>query len=291
MFCTTFMFRITGLFLLCTSLLACSRESTAIKLKGSDTVLPIAQGFAERLGETQPDLEISVTGGGSGVGIASLMSNTTDIAMASRDIRLGERLRLQDKNMAFRKDTIAWDALAVVVHPNNPVKQLTREQLEAIYTGKTTDWKDVGGAPGQIVVYSRESSSGTHEFFREAVLDGKEFAPTALMMPATGAIIQSVSQTPASIGYVGIAYLNPQVQAVSVSYDQGKRFVPPSVANARNRSYPIVRPLFFLYLENKRARVAPFMDYVMSAAGQAEVARQGFIPTMPHAADPTHAQR
>lgn len=265
--------------LLALSLASCARQDdNSLKLKGSDTVLPIAQQLAETYTNATPLADVSVTGGGSGVGIAALMENTTDIAMASRDIKLGEKLRLKAHNTPFEKVAIAYDALAVVVHPSNPLKQLTREQLELIYTGKVKNWKEVGGPDLEIVVYSRESSSGTHEFFKEKVMDGREFAPDVLMMSATGAVIQSVSQTPGAIGYVGLAYLNSSVQALAVSYDQGKTYVVPTLANALNKTYPIVRPLFFLYLTEKQKRVQPFLDYVFSATGQDMVRREGFIP-------------
>ncbi len=258
--------------------IGCSRaDKSNIKIKGSDTVLPIAQRLAEAYDSaTVKPINISVTGGGSGVGIAALLEGTTDLAMLSRDIKIGERFRLVDAKKPFEKVVLAYDALAVCVHPANPVKQLTREQLEAIYTGKVSNWKDVGGDDETIVVYSRESSSGTHEFFKEVVLSDREFAPNVLMMPATGAIIQSVSQTPGAIGYVGVAYLNQAVTALKVSYDSGKTYVEPTLANASTRAYPIVRPLFLMYLKENSARVAPFLDYALSAEGQREVVKLGF---------------
>ena len=155
---------------------------------------------------------------------------------------------------------------------------LTREQLEGIFRGKITNWKQVGGEDRKIVVYSRETSSGTYEFFKESVLKHRNYMPAVLSMPATGAIIQSVSQTPGAIGYVGLAYLNPEVKALAVSYDGGGSYVAPTFDNARSKSYPIVRPLYFYYTKSNEAAVRPLVDYLTSDEGQAMVASIGFIP-------------
>jgi phosphate transport system substrate-binding protein len=271
-------FAAVGVVLVVTVVLAACGGGQSLKIKGSDTVLPIAQKFAETYGAVNPQAEISVTGGGSGVGIAALLENTTDIAMSSREIKLSEKLRLQNKQLAYAAPVIAYDALAACVHPSNPVTQLTREQLESIYTGRVKNWKDVGGEDLQIVVYSRESSSGTHEFFKEKVMSRNEFAPDVLMMPATGAIIQSVSQTRGAIGYVGLAYLNGEVKALGVSYDKGKSFVQPTAVNAIKRTYPIVRPLYFIYLNEKADKLKNFMDFALGKEGQLEIKKLGFIP-------------
>lgn len=261
-------------------LAACTgAQNAAVKIKGSDTVLPIAQRLAEAYDSSAAQaLDLSITGGGSGVGIAALLEGTTDIALSSRDIKFGERLRLASAHKPYREAIIAYDALAICVHPSNPIRQLTREQIEAIYTGQVRSWRELGGTDTPIVVYSRESSSGTHEFFKEAVLHDREFAPDVLMMPATGAIIQSVSQTPGAIGYVGLAYVNASVAPLSVSYDSGRSYVPPTLANASTRAYPIVRPLYFLYLESRAEHLRPFLDYAFSPEGQHQVALLGFPP-------------
>jgi len=148
--------------------------------------------------------------------------------------------------------------------------------LEDIFTGKITNWKQVGGADLAIVAYSRETSSGTYEFFKEHVLKNKNYKKNILSMPATGAIIQSVSQTKGAIGYVGLAYLENDVKAIKVSYD-GKNFVAPSVATAKNKTYPIVRPLFFYYDKKNAAKLTPFINFVESAQGQDLVDKVGYI--------------
>ena len=238
----------------------------AQKIKGSDTCLPLTQTEAENFMNKNKAAKITVTGGGSGVGISALMEGTTDIAMASRKMKFDERMKLQEAGKKTKEEVIAYDALAVV------------EQLEGIFTGKIKNWKEVGGADMKIVAYSRETSSGTYEFFKESVLKNKNYMNGILSMPATGAIIQSVSQTKGAIGYVGLAYLNKEVKPIHVSYDAGKSYVEPSLENARNKTYPVVRPLFYYYETKNASKVRPFIDYVMSAEGQATVKKVGYIP-------------
>jgi phosphate transport system substrate-binding protein len=249
-----------------------------LKIKGSDTVLPLTQTEAEVYMKSNKSASIMVTGGGSGVGVAALLNGTTDIAQSSRSLKMDEKLKLKDAGKPYKEVIIAYDALAVIVHPSNKVSQLTREQIEGIYTGKITNWKQIGGADLKIVVYSRETSSGTYEFFKEHVLDRKNFAPSALLMPATGAIVQSISQTKGAIGYVGLAYLEKNIKAIKVSYDQGKTYIAPSVAAAKNKSYPISRPLYYYYLNSIEKTVSPFIKFVLSPAGQKLVSDTGYVP-------------
>jgi phosphate transport system substrate-binding protein len=253
-------------------------QNVSCKIKGSDTVLPLTQKEAEVFMKKFPGSSIMVTGGGSGVGLAALQNGTTDIAQASRKMKLDEKMKMQDAGKAFTEVIIANDALAVIVHPENKISQLTREQIESIYTGKVTNWKEVGGEDMKIVVYSRETSSGTYEFFKEHVMNKKNFAPSVMLMPATGAIVQSVSQTKGAIGYVGLAYLETDVKALKVSYDAGKTYVIPSIENAMNKSYPISRPLYYYYLNSIEKSVKPFIDFILSSEGQAIVKEVGYVP-------------
>ena len=231
--------------------------ANAQKIKGSDTVLPLSQQEAESFMKANPSATVTVTGGGSGVGLSALLEGTTDIAQASRRIKFDE---------------------PIVVNPANKVTNLTREQLEGIFTGKITNWKEVGGADMKIVPYARETSSGTYEFFKESVLKNKNYMNGIMSMPATGAIIQSISQTKGGIGYVGLAYLNSSVKPIHVSYDNGKTFTEPSVENAKNETYPIVRPLYYYYEAGSAGKVKSFIDYVLSPTGQRIVSEVGFIP-------------
>lgn len=252
--------------------------SVAQKIKGSDTVLPLSQKEAESYMKSNRAAKITVTGGGSGVGLAALVDGTTDIAMSSRKIKMSEKIKLQDAGKASKEVIVAYDALAAIVNPSNKVSQLTREQLEGIFTGKIKNWKEVGGDDLQIVVYSRESSSGTYEFFKEHVLNNKNYVSSVLSMPATGAIIQSVGQTKGAIGYVGLAYMEKEIKPLKVSYDKGKTFIAPSMETAKNKTYPVVRPLYYYYLTSIEKTVKPFVDYVLSAEGQKIVEQVGYVP-------------
>ena len=253
-------------------------HANAQRIKGSDTVLPVAQQTAERFMNREPDARVTVTGGGTGVGISALMDNTTDIAMASRPIKFSEKMKLKAAKQEVEEVIIAYDALAVIVNPSNPVSQLTRQQLEAIFRGKITNWKQLGGPDMKIIVYSRETSSGTYEFFKESALKNKNYMSSSLSMPATGAVIQSVSQTKGAIGYVGLAYLSPRVKAIAVSYDDGKHYVLPSLENGKKKLYPVVRPLYYYYNVANKEKVTPFIDYILSPQGQNIIKNGGYIP-------------
>ncbi len=249
----------------------------AQKIKGSDTVLPLAQKEAEAYMKNNPSAKLTVTGGGSGIGFAALIEGTTDIAMASRSIKFDEKMKMQNGGKTAKQVVIAKDALTVIVHPSNKVTKLTREQLESIFTGKITNWKQVGGADLAITAYSRETTSGTYEFFKEHVLKNKNYKSGILSMPATGAIIQSISQTPGAIGYVGMAYVTKNVKEIWVSFDGGKNYIEPTVANSKSGKYPIVRPLYFYYDTKKEASVKPFVNFVLSAEGQELIDKVGYL--------------
>jgi len=249
----------------------------AQKIKGSDTMLPLSQKESESFMKANPSQTVTVTGGGSGVGISALLEGTTDLAQSSRKIKFDEKQKLQESGKSVKEVIAAYDALAIVVHSSNKVQNLTREQLEGIFTGKIKNWKEVGGEDLKIIPYARETSSGTYEFFKESVLKNKNYMSGIMSMPATGAIVQSISQTKGAIGYIGLAYLGKDIQAVHVSYDKGKTFVEPTVANAKNETYPVVRPLYYYYVTTAESKVKPFIDYVLSATGQKIVSEIGFI--------------
>jgi phosphate transport system substrate-binding protein len=250
----------------------------SFKIKGSDTVLPLSQAEAEAFMKKNAGASIAVTGGGSGVGLSAIISGTTDIAQSSRAMKMDEKLKMQEAGKAFKEVIIAYDALAVIVNPSNKVNQVTREQLEGIFTGKITNWKEIGGDDAKIVVYSRETSSGTYEFFKEHVLNKKNFSAGALLMPATGAIVQSISQTKGAIGYVGLAYIEKTVKPLNVSYDKGKTFIAPKVETAMDKTYPVTRPLYYYYLTKIEKTVSPFLNYILSAEGQKVVLEAGYVP-------------
>ena len=240
----------------------CSLHTAAQRIKGSDTVLPVSQETAEIFMNTHPEQRVTVTGGGTGVGISALMDHTTDIAMASRPIKFSEKMKLKAAGQEVKEVIIAYDALAIIVHPDNPVSRLTRQQLEGIFRGKIVNWKQVGGPDMKIIVYSRETSSGTYEFFKESVLKNKNY----------------MSETKGAIGYVGLAYLSDRVKPIAVSYDEGKHYVLPTMENGTKRQYPVVRPLYYYYNVSDKAKVSPFIEYVLSTAGQNIIKKGGYIP-------------
>ena len=253
-------------------------DAEELTIKGSDTVLPLSQSEAEAYGIKNESARLIITGGGSGTGITALMDGNTDIAMTSRKIKLDERISLEGAKKDYKEVIIAHDALGVIVNQVNKINQLTREQLEGIFIGQIINWKEVGGDDLKIVVYSRETSSGTYEFFKEHVMSNKNYASSVLNMPATGGIIESVSQTKGAIGYVGLAYFEKNIKPLNISFDSGKSFIEPSMINAKNLSYPITRPLFYYYLTTSESRVKPFIEFILSDEGQKIVENVGYVP-------------
>ena len=255
----------------------CSLHTAAQRIKGSDTVLPVSQETAEIFMNTHPEQRVTITGGGTGVGISALMDHTTDIAMASRPIKFSEKMKLKAAGQEVKEVIIAYDALAIIVHPDNPVSRLTRQQLEGIFRGKIVNWKQGRPRYENHCLFSR-NLFGTYEFFKESVLKNKNYMSGSLSMPATGAVIQSVSQTKGAIGYVGLAYLSDRVKPIAVSYDEGKHYVLPTMENGTKRQYPVVRPLYYYYNVSDKAKVSPFIEYVLSPAGQNIIKKGGYIP-------------
>jgi phosphate transport system substrate-binding protein len=253
-----------------------STESQSISLKGSDTVLPLAQAEAEEFMLENPDKSVTVTGGGSGVGITALIDGEVDIAAASREIKAEEIEAAQSNGITPVETTIAYDGISVVVNPGNPVSELTFDQLRGIYNGSISNWKDVGGEDRKIVVISRDSSSGTYEYFKEEVLQGDEYRPDALTQPATGGIVGEVSQNTNAIGYIGIAYLDQSVKALNL--DGGNGPVVPSSENVLSGAYPLSRSLYFYTNGEPSGLTKEFVDFVLSETGQSLVTEVGYFP-------------
>jgi phosphate transport system substrate-binding protein len=260
--------------------MACPAKA-AVVVKGSDTILPLSQKEAEVFMEKDKKASITVIGGGSGVGLAALIDGTCDVAQASRPISTKESRQAKQKGVNPVETTIGRDAITVIVNPSNPVNQLTKQQLADIFTGKVTNWKAVGGPDKAIVVYSRESSSGTYVFFREHVLENKEYASSALLAPATGAIVQSVSQTDGAIGYIGMAYMTDQVKSLEVASAAGQPFVKPTPQTALDGSYPIARALYYYTNGNPKGAAKAFVDFVLSPEGQKLIQDVGYVPIKP----------
>ena len=265
-------------------LYGCGGGKKAVQVKGSDTMVNLGQAWSEDFMKDNPATPIAVTGGGSGVGIAALISGSTDIAQASRNMEPKEIEQARQRGVEPREIHVANDGITLVVNPANPVNRLTIKQLSDIYTGKIANWQEVGGRDARIVALSRDRNSGTHVFFLEHVVklgDAKnknEFAPAALMMPSSQAIIEEVNSNPAAIGYVGLGYLTDREKALAIARSAGAPYVKPSRRTVSDGSYPIARSLQFYTNGEPTGEVKSFVDYVLSPAGQAIVLKMDFVP-------------
>lgn len=254
-----------------------------IENKGSDTLVNLALAWAERYMDLNPDVRLSVTGGGSGTGIAALINGTVDIANASRQMKQEEIEAAEANGVSPVEFVVARDAIAVVVHLSNPVDELTFQQISDIYTGKITNWREVGGADRPIVVLSRESNSGTYVYFLENVVRmGREdsellFSPGTLLMPSSEGITSEITQNPNAIGYDGLGYVTPEQKVVAVAREAGGPFVMPSVETVNDGSYPIARPLFMYTAGEPSGQIAAYLEWVRGE-GQELVPELGFVP-------------
>ncbi len=251
--------------------------SQRLTIKGSDTLVILAQRWAEGFMAQHPGTAVQVSGGGSGTGIAALINGTTDIANSSRPIKDSEKAQVRQARGADAHETaVALDALAVYVERSNPVQSLTFAQLKDIFRGKITKWSDVGGPDRPIVLYSRENNSGTYAYFKEHVLEDEDFAPTAQTLPGTAAVINAVSRDPNGIGYGGIAYAEG-VRLVPVARE-GEAPVEPSMENATSGKYPLSRFLYVYTAGQPSGVAAQYIEYVLSSAGQQVVEGVGYYP-------------
>lgn len=252
------------------------RNESRLKLSGSTTVAPLAQKVATYFRMQNDSFDISVTEGGSSVGIKDLVNGVTDIAMSSRDMNEAERKQFEESHLPVTEVKVADDALAIVVHPGVGVEKITREQLAKIFSGETKNWKELGGKDIKIMIISRESSSGTYEFFKESVMKHQDLTPVAVFQHTNGAVLSKVTSTVGSIGYVGLAFINDKVKALPVSFD-GKNYIEPDIKHVKTKTYPLARPLYFIYQNSKAEKVKPFIDYLLSPDGQKEVAETGYV--------------
>ncbi len=240
-------------------------------VKGSTTVLPIAQACAEEFMDDNPGINISVQGGGSGVGIASLIDGACDIANASRPIKDKELDNAVSRGVTPKANVIAMDGIAVIVNPSNSVSGLSKKDLKAIYTGKISQWSQVGGSSGKIVVISRDSASGTFEAFGELALNKEKVRSDALQQASNQAVATTVAKTPGAIGYVGLGYISSSVKAIPIGG------IDASKETVLSNQYPLSRPLF-MYTNGKATGAAQkFLDFVLSIDGQYLVEDNGYV--------------
>ena len=259
------------LFLIGTFVFPVSASAESLTIRGSTTVLPIAQKAAERYMNLHREANISISGGGSGTGVKALLDGSVDIANTSRPMKGKEVKIARKRGITPCEHIIARDGIAVIVHPKNPLSALTKAQIKDIYTGKIKNWAQLGGFKKEIVVVSRETTSGTFECFNKIVLKKAKVTPYSLLQAANAGVLQTVAQSEGAIGYVGIGYLDKRIKAIKV---EG---VYPAVATVVDGTYPISRPLFMYTNGKPKGLCARFIDFVLSPKGQKIVEEEGFV--------------
>ncbi|MBE9569000.1 MAG: phosphate ABC transporter substrate-binding protein [Proteobacteria bacterium] len=248
------------------------KKANTITLTGSTTVLPIAQRAAETFMEIRPKANISVRGGGSGVGIAALIDGTADIASASRPMKTKEVKTAREKGVNPVETIIARDGIAIIVHPENPINELSLVQLKDIYTGEIAGWDEVGGESKTIVVVSRDVASGTFEVFKKLILKGGKAKDDALMLASNRAVAATVEQAPGAIGYVGLGYISTDVKVLKMEGGL------PSLEAVAKGEYKLARPLFMYTNGKPKGLAKEFIDFILSPQGQGIVKDLGFVP-------------
>ncbi len=278
------------------TLVGCSSSATniapdtlsgSIKIIGSNTVTPLSSVWAENFMRANPGVSIAVSGPGSGVGFASLIDGTADICQSSRLITAKEIEQAKSKGVSPYEIQVASDGLSVIVNPSNPVSELTIEQLSAIYTGKITNWKEVGGNDAPIVVMGRDTNSGTHAFFKEHVVQmyglptadkTLEYGNNVLFLPSTEVGLSQVASNPNAIFYAGLGYVNDKVKIIAIKKTPNDPAVRPSVATVLDGTYAISRPLLYYTNGAPTGVIKAYIDYCLSEEGQKAVLEVGFVP-------------
>jgi phosphate transport system substrate-binding protein len=261
-----------------------AQAAAYIQNKGSDTIVNLALAWAERYQTLHPEVQISVTGGGTGTGIAALINKTVDIANASRQITPQELAQAEAKGQKPVEFIVARDAIAVIVNPENPVNQLTLQQISDIYSGKINNWSEVGGDNRLIVRLSRETNSGTHVYFLENVLrlgqkDNKTlFSTNTLLLPSSEGITAEVKDNPNAIGYDGLGYVTPDVKVIAVAKDLVGSYILPSAKTVNENQYPIARDLYMYTASSPIGSIKDYLDWIHSPEAQAIVTQLGFVP-------------
>jgi phosphate transport system substrate-binding protein len=253
-------------------------NAKVITIKGSDTMVILAQRWAEVYMGLHPDARVQVTGGGSGTGIAALINGGTDICSASRPMKDKEKEQVRSRRgEGVREIPVALDGVAIYVHQSSPLQSISQSQLKGIYTGRITSWRDLEGKDAKIVAYSRENNSGTYVFFKEHVLNNEDFARDIQTLPGTAAVVNAVSKDPASIGYGGIAYATT-IRTVPVRRDNSSQAIQPSLLTVQSGEYPLARNLYFYTASEPMGEIKAFIDWVLSREGQKICEAVGFYP-------------
>jgi phosphate transport system substrate-binding protein len=247
-----------------------------INIEGSTTVFPLAQAAAEIYMENHPEKSINVISGGSTTGIKALTEGEVDIAMASRKMKYSEKKAAEENGIEPVEHVIAWDGLTVVVNPENPVDQLTYEQIKGIYDGSISNWAEIGGEDQKIIIQNRDPSSGTYGYFKDEILGDDKFRPDLVSRDSNGAIVQAVTQEDAAIGYIGFAYLDDSVKAVDI--DSGNGMVEPTSENILSGKYPLARPLHFYTDGQPTGLAADFIGFILSEEGTITINDVGYFP-------------
>ena len=253
-------------------------DSQPITVKGSDTMVILAQRWAEQYMGSHPGSTIQVTGGGSGTGISALINGTTDICNASRPMKPAERDKLKQRfNSLGVEIKSAKDGLAVYLNEANGVSELTLDQLKQIYTGKITNWKDVGGNDAKIILYSRENNSGTYVYFKDNVLEGEDYSSSAQNMPGTAAVVNAVAKDKNGIGYGGCAY-GKGIKFAKVKKDANSQGYEPNAETIKAGVYPISRYLYMYVKSRPSGALKEYIDWILSSEGQEIVTKVGYFP-------------
>jgi len=259
-------------------LMGAAVQQSTLTIKGSDTMVILVQRWTE-LYPTK-NVSFQVTGGGSGTGIAALINGTTDICASSRPMKPAEIAQMKEKFGRVPVEIrVARDGISIYVHKDNPISKITLKQLKEIFSGKIKNWKQLGGADHNIILYSRENNSGTYEFFKEHVLSKKDFASTAQHMPGTSAVVGAVAMDRWGIGYGGAAY-TVGVKEVPVALDENNTYYFPKEENILSGKYPISRFLFFYIKDKPQGQMKEFIDWVIGKGGQKVVNDVGYFPSM-----------
>lgn len=255
-----------------------NKKEKVLQVKGSDTIVNASQAVAEEYMAKNKGARVAVTGGGSGTGIAGIINKTVDVAMASREMKESEWQKAKEAGLDLEEITIGFDGITVIVNSSNPVSNLSKETIGKIFTGEITNWKEVGGKNADIIVLSRDSSSGTHVYFKEDVLrkgnkkGTEEYSPNALFLPSNVALKQEIVSNENAIAYIGMGYMDETVKSLSVNG------VKPTFENVGSKKYPIARGVFWYASKDREGTAKELVNFVLSKDGQEIIKKEGFVP-------------